>query len=336
MAQLGHEGGGDGAGFVGATLQGGFDGRGVFHELFVDRSHGGDFLVQALENLLFGLTPSNALGVGLSKSGGFFGTGKGLVKLKEGGAVGGLGLTRRFGVGHDAHDQFAQLGWRREERDGVVVALAHLATVQTRQCRHVLFNHGLWRREVLAVEVVEARGHVARHFNVLDLVSAHRHLMGVEHQNVRAHEHGVHEQAGGHARVGLFPRRGVFVDRRFVGVGAVEHAFASHASQEPGQLGDFGHIALAVKRHVLRVQAAGQPSCGDFQRGALHARGVTHLDEGVVVGQKVKAFNVGQATGAHGGPNGTHVVAQVGCARGGDAGENAGGGHEQIIPKIIQ
>src|SRR3546814_20448612 len=49
---------------------------------------------------------------------------------------------------------------------------------------------------------------------------------------------------------------------------------------------------LAVEPHLARVQPAGQPRRRDFQRGALHARRVLHLDQGVQVGQEVEALDV--------------------------------------------
>ena len=82
---------------------------------------------------------------------------------------------------------------------------------------------------MLAVAVIETRRHIARHFNVLDLVAPHGNLVGVEHQNIRAHQHGVHEQSGGYVHIRILPGSGVFIDRRFVGVGAVEHTFSGDA-----------------------------------------------------------------------------------------------------------
>ena len=43
--------------------------------------------------------------------------------------------------------------------------------------------------------MVKALRHVARHLDVLNLVAADWHLVGLEQQNVRAHQHRVHEQA---------------------------------------------------------------------------------------------------------------------------------------------
>ena len=77
--------------------------------------------------------------------------------------------------------------------------------------------------------MVEALGHVTCHFNVLDLVTTHWHLVRFKHQNIRTHQHGVHEKPGSHIRVGVSASSQVFVNLRFVGVCAIQHAFAQHA-----------------------------------------------------------------------------------------------------------
>ena len=262
-----------------------------------------------LEQLLFGIAPGNACGVGLAQGLGLLGGGKSLVDLEQGRAFGVLGFARRARVGHDALDELAQLLPAAEQRDGVVVALAHLAAVQAGQGGHVLVDHRFGQHEVLAVEVVEAGAHVARHLDVLHLVAPHGHLVCLEHQDVGAHEHGVHEQAGGHAVVLLAPGRLVLVLRGLVGVGAVEQAFAGHAGQQPGQFGDFRNIGLAVEDHLLRVQAGSEPAGRDLQRGALDAHRVLALDERVVVGQEVEALHAGPQARLDRGANGAHVVA---------------------------
>ena len=179
---------------------------------------------------------------------------------------------------------------------------------------------------MLAIQMVEARRHVARHLDVLDLVTAHGHFVGLEHQNVGPHEHRVHEQACRHVGIGVMASGVVFVHRRLVGVGAVEHPLAGHAGQEPGEFGDFRDVGLAVKGDFVRVQPRGDPAGGDLQRGALDAGGFVAFDERVVVGQKVKTIGMGVTAGLHGGANRAHIVAQVWGACGGDAGENAGAG----------
>jgi hypothetical protein len=149
----------------------------------------------------------------------------------------------------------------------------------------------------------------------------------VEHQDVGAHQHRVHEQAGGHVGIGVGAGGGVLVHRGLVGMGAVEHALAGHAGQEPGQLGDLGDVGLAVEGHALGVQPGGQPAGGDLQRGALDACRVFHLDQRVVVGQKVEALDIGAQAGAHRRTDGADIVAQMGGAGGGDAGQETRDAH---------
>ena len=171
--------------------------------------------------------------------------------------------------------------------------------------------------------MVKALGNVARHFNVLDLVTPDRHLVRLEHQNICRHQHRVHEEAGRHVGVRVMAGGGVFIDRGLVRMGAVEQAFAGHAGQQPGQLGDFRNVRLAVKGHALRVQTGSQPGGGNLQRGLLYAFGLAHFDQRVVVGQKVKALHAGRQAGTHCRAHCAHVVAQMGRARSGDAGQYA-------------
>ncbi|MNN54929.1 hypothetical protein D3C81_1697750 [compost metagenome] len=100
---------------------------------------------------------------------------------------------------------------------------------------------------------------------MLDLVTTDRHLVGVEHQDIGGHQHRVAEQAHGHAGVRVFAVLDVLVHRGLVGMRTVQQAFGSNAGQQPGQLGDFRDVGLAIEGHLVRVQATGQPSGGDFQ-----------------------------------------------------------------------
>ena len=97
-------------------------------------------------------------------------------------------------------------------------------------------------------------GHIAGHFNVLDLVTPHRNMVGVKHQNVCPHENGVHEKTGCDIGVGFQACLGIFIDRGFVGVGAVENSLAGHAGEKPGELRDFWNVRLPVKRYPFRVE----------------------------------------------------------------------------------
>ncbi|MNI64710.1 hypothetical protein D3C73_1201710 [compost metagenome] len=153
-----------------------------------------------------------------------------------------------------------------------MVTLAHLAAIQARQGCHLLVDHHLRQREILlAVHVVEALGEVARHLDVLDLVTAHRYLVGLEDQDVGRHQHRVHEQAGADTCVLVLAFLTVLVHRCLVGMGTVEDALAGDGGQEPHQLGGLADVALAVEPHVFRVQATGQPAGGDLQGRALGA-----------------------------------------------------------------
>ena len=218
---------------------------------------------------------------------------------------------------------------RRKQRDGVVVALAHLAAVQTGQGGDVVFNFGLGRHKVIAIAVVEAVRHVARHLDVLHLVAPDRYLVRVEHQNVGAHQHRVHEQPGADIGLGVNTCGGIFVDRRLVGVRPVQHALANDTGQQPGELRNFRDIGLAIEDDALGVQPGGQPTGGYLQRGALDACRFINLDQGVVVGQKIKTLDIGPQAGPHRRPDGADIVAEMGGAGGGDAGQKTRGTHRE-------
>ena len=324
MAQGRHERRGDGARLLGAAQQKALDLFGVRHQVLVALAHRADLGVDALEQRLLGVAPGDAVGKRLRKGRGLGIVGEGAVDLVQRRAFGVLGLARCARIGHDAHDLLAQLLARPEQGDGVVVALAHLAAVQAGQQGHVVVDQRLGRHQVFTVQVVEAGRHVARHLDVLDLVAPHRHVVGLEHQDVGTHQHRVHEQAGADVAVRVGTRGGVLVQHGLVGVGAVQQALAGDAGEQPGQLRDLGDVGLAVEGHVLRVQSGGQPAGGDLERAALDARRLVALDERVVVGQEIEALHARLAAGAHRRADGADVVAQVRGAGGGDAGEDAG------------
>ncbi len=172
--------------------------------------------------------------------------------------------------------------------------------------------------------MIETLRHVARHFDVLDLVAAHRHLVRLEHQNVGAHQHRVHEEAGGDIGIGIIARGIVLVDRRLVGMGAVEHTLACDAGQQPGQLGNLRDVGLAVEHDALRVQPCSQPARRDLQRGALDARRLIAFDQRVIVGQEVETLDAVKPARRHRRPDRADKIAEVGRAGGGDAGKKAG------------
>ena len=94
VSQLFDERGGQLTCFGRAFEQNGIDRGGVVDQLFVFGTHGRNFAVNAFKQHLFGVTPANAIGIGLGQAGGFFGAGKGLVNLKQGRAFGIFGFAR--------------------------------------------------------------------------------------------------------------------------------------------------------------------------------------------------------------------------------------------------
>ncbi|MNN03235.1 hypothetical protein D3C81_1159170 [compost metagenome] len=107
-------------------------------------------------------------------------------------------------------------------------------------------------------------------------------------------------------------------------MGAVEQALGGDAGQQPGQLGDFRDVGLAIERHAVHIQATGQPGRGDFQTRALDAQRVIALDQGVVIRQEIERIGIAVTAGQDRRADGAGVVAQVRRAGGGDAGEDTG------------
>ena len=176
---------------------------------------------------------------------------------------------------------------------------------------------------MLAEVVVETLGDVAGHLQVLDLVLAHGHDVGVEHQDVGGHEDGVGVEAHGDAFVRVLAAVVlVLLDRGLVGVGPVHEALGRHAGQDPGQLRDLRDVGLAVEGALVRVQAQGQPGGGHFEPGLVDALGLLAFDQGVEVGQEVVGVDVLVAAGLDARADGPDVIAQVWRAGGGDSGQD--------------
>ena len=70
--------------------------------------------------------------------------------------------------------------------------------------------------------MIEALADVTSHLDMLDLVTADRHAMRVEDENVGSHQHRIHEKACADAGIAIFVFRGVAIDRRLVGMRAIE------------------------------------------------------------------------------------------------------------------
>ncbi len=76
-------------------------------------------------------------------------------------------------------------------------------------------------------------------------------------------------------------------------------------------------LTVAYREHTA------VPHGRDLQARALDARRVVAFHQHVVVDQEEQALSIGLQTRLDGGPDGTDVITEVGCARSGEAGECA-------------
>ena len=199
--------------------------------------------------------------------------GKQPVQVEERASVGVLGSLDGRAVGDDLLDLF--LDGRRvvEDVDRVVVALGHLAAVQARDHRHRLENVRLGQPEHVfpaAVDPVEPLGDVASDFEVLLLVLAHRHQVGVVEQDVGGLKNRVGEKPvlGGQALLNL-----VLVAHAFF-----QPAHRRHGREQPRQLGRLRDVRLNEQGRLLRVEAQRQHRDDHVERVLAKLPGI--LDAG--------------------------------------------------------
>ena len=171
--------------------------------------------------------------------------------------------------------------------------------------------------------MIETLADIARHLDVLDLVAPDRHAMRVEDQDVRGHQDRVHEQAGRDAGIAVLAVGQVAIDRGLVGMRAIEQSLRRHAGKHPGQLGDLGDIRLPIEEGAIRIEAKGQPGRRDLETRLRDPRRILALDQGVIVGEKVERLDIVATTGLDRGTDRADVVAEMGRAGRGDAGQRA-------------
>ena len=128
--------------------------------------------------------------------------------------------------------------------------------------------------------MIEAAGQVARHFDMLDLVLADGHDVGVIDQDVGRHEHRIGEQPG----VGAEPA-GLLV---LVGNAAFQQAHGRAAEQDPAELGHLGHVRLQEQRGPIRIEPQGQQIERRVERVAPQLRGIADRCQGMQVGDEVE------------------------------------------------
>ncbi len=195
---------------------------------------------------------------------------------------GGFEIHRGVRIGGGAHDRLANSVRRVQQRHRVVGAggrLAHLLRriVQPHHPRADRRKAGARNHEGVAVQRVEALRDVARQFQVLGLVFAHRNDARLIEQDIGGHQHGILQQPIAH---------------RFLpgGLGFVlRHAFQPphrrYAGQHPRQFGMGRHRRLHHDGADLGVDARRQVERGyllDFGpqlRGLLEERDRMKIDD---------------------------------------------------------
>jgi len=153
-----------------------------------------------------------------------------------------------------------QIGWiqQRDAASLVRVAFAHFAA-PIREAHHpspLFENQGLGhlehRRLVVAKASIDALlRNVAGQFQVLFLVFADWHQVGVIKKDVGRHQHGVIQQPNGHV-VALLDRLLLELDH------PLQPVERSDTVQEPAELGMGRHMALHKHRAFFRINPAGQ------------------------------------------------------------------------------
>src|SRR5581483_7431212 len=107
---------------------------------------------------------------------------------------------------------------------------------------------------------------VARELEVLALVVADRHRVGLVEEDVARHQPRVGEQAGGDE----VPLLGLVLELRH----APELPVARHGREQPGRLGVRGHVALREHRRALGVEAGGEQHRVQVERALAQVGGV--------------------------------------------------------------
>ncbi len=102
--------------------------------------------------------------------------------------------------------------------------------------------------------MVKALSDISGHFDVLDLIPADGHFVGVKYQDVCGHQNRIGKESHGDAKVGIIARRLVGLHCRLVGVRAIHQPLGRGAGQYPAELRDLGNIRLAIKMRLLWIQ----------------------------------------------------------------------------------
>ena len=140
---------------------------------------------------------------------------------------------------------------------------------------------GFGEVEDFAEGVVEAFGHVARHFDVLDLVFADGNDIGIVDEDIGGHEDWVSKQAvaffaGSTAVFGGFPS-----------VSAFQEPHIRHAAQDPSEFGDLWQIRLSIEYALVGIEPKSEEISRDSVRIFAHACGIVNRRHGVIIGDEI-------------------------------------------------
>ena len=273
-----------------------------------------------MENDFLGFAPAKTFLQLLTEFVSFFVRCERIIKGGKRGRIRILRLSGQLRVRHDLHDRFTQsLFSAFKEGNNVVVALTHLAAVQSRKDRGVFVDQCFGQRKDLlpvSVHLIESCRDISAHFNVLDLITADRNEISLENQNIRCHQDRIAKQAHGHVVVRIFACGFVGFYLCFIGMSSVHQAFGRHTVQNPVEFHRLRKIALTIKMHAFGIQSAGEPSRGNLNTALLNAIRIARLNQSMIVRQEVKTFRTFSPAFLDCRTNGADIVPQMKCAAG--------------------
>lgn len=118
--------------------------------------------------------------------------GEELVELQDNGIFRWLGSFHGSGVRFDTHNEFTEFLFFSEERESIVVALAHLLSIKAGHDGGCFGNDWLGHNQgAFAEAVIDFLTKIAGDFEVLFLVFSDRDEIGFIQEDVRSHEYRV-------------------------------------------------------------------------------------------------------------------------------------------------
>ena len=135
----------------------------------------------------------------------------------------------------------------------------------------------------VGIDLVEAVGNIAAYLDVLLLVDADRHDIGLIQQDIRRHQHRIGEQPGVDV-VGVLCA--LVLELRHAGK-LTEHG---EAVEQPCQLGVLRHVRLDVQCVAFGVKPARKVKCQRFIGAAAQFGGDLPNRNGMLVHYAVKAL----------------------------------------------